>query len=768
MKFLRTIFCLPLLVLMMAHVYPVHGQECLRWWSAALAGQEHNVIKTSWPGIGCWFWSALEFEPDGYKRFIDLHEKHSGFALLTTSIRHNAEVTQAEVHDQIKRAAIYAREHGMHIVMDLDIRLARQEFMRQHPDEMQEIVRLRELPLPTQGQASLTIPSFKTSDHYTPTGVRPYESISAKLLRAFSYVTDAHGIVWTSIQDITHRCQTVVAADQYITVTIPCTEKDQGLTACIMASFTLLAPDVFAPHLIEFEHQVLQQYADVPLAGACKDEWGFPGRFSPRLDDLYFSAAMAKVYEQRRPGHTLIEDMVLMFKPQPGHEAERLAAVNHYMEMIWHRNAEIENNYYRSIKKIFGSQAMSATHPTWYPNPATKEEVFKNGLDWWACKRDLAQVDESTPFCVRTALTKKWYSPLWYNMFYERTLDPYHFELWSHVLGGGRINFHPIYPSPKGESSELRTVSLLNDKLLTADRRIGLLNLISTAPIDCPVAVVFGHPSALNWIDTGLADVGLSIVNSLWAEGYYADLIPSSEIASGNLKLGKDGVIQYGPQSYKAVVLYHPQYERPAMAEFFRKAVAGGKTVLYQVGDWSVDFEGKTFDVQKMPTQIKRTDADKVAAEIIRYLQASAVPRQTRCSLREYFHSKTMVPGAGGHCQLLDGTVILASGEKDVMGDTIRQTMNVRGHQVTFDAIGVASVRLDKTGAVQALACGGLQRFQCENMIIDLPQRIDVAMWRDQKGQWQGIVQGYSGQVPEPLIHFTTNWIKLCLPTVLN
>ena len=756
--------CLLLAVSLLSET--VYSQESRRWWSVPLAGQQHNQIKTSWPGIGCWFWSAPEFEPEGYKRFIDLHETHSGFALLTTSIRHSVEVTQPAVHDQTKRAAQYAREHGMHMVMDLDIRLARQAFMDRYPEEMQELVRMREVPLPAQGQASLTIPSFKTADHYTPPGVRPYESISARLLRAYSYVLHGQVIDPATIQDISDRCRTAVASDQSITVSLPCSAQDQGRTACIMASFTLFAPDVFAPHLIAFERQILQQYADVALAGACKDEWGFPGRFSPRLDDLYYSAAMARAYARRCSGRDLIQDLLLMFKPQSGRASERVAAVNHYMEMIWQRNAEIENSFYRSIKEVFGPQAMSATHPTWYPNPATKEEVFKNGLHWWACKRDLAQTDESAPYGARTALAKKWYSPLWFNMFYERTLESYRFELWSHALAGGRINFHPIYPSPKGESSDLRTVSLLGDQLLAANQRIGLLNFISTAPVDCPVAVVFGHPAALNWTDSGLADVGLDITNRLWTEGYYADLIPSSEIAAGHLKVGKDGRIQYGPQSYQAVVLYHPQYERPVVADFFQ-AASRGKTALYQVGDWSVDFAGKVFDAGKLPAQMIKVDAEQVAQEIIRYLQTLSVPRQSRGHLREYFHSKTVVPGTSGQCRLLDGTAILAAGEKEVMGDTIRQTITVDGREVVFDAIGVAGVRLDKSGAVEAMACGGLRRFQCENMVIDLAQRLDVALWRDQKGQWQGVVQGCSGQVPEALYRFTNKWIKLRMPVAL-
>ena len=29
-----------------------------------LPNQEHNAIRTSWPAIGCWFWTAEEFQPE--------------------------------------------------------------------------------------------------------------------------------------------------------------------------------------------------------------------------------------------------------------------------------------------------------------------------------------------------------------------------------------------------------------------------------------------------------------------------------------------------------------------------------------------------------------------------------------------------------------------------------------------------------------------------------------------------------------------------------
>jgi hypothetical protein len=113
------------------------------------------------------------------------------------------------------------------------------------------------------------------------------------------------------------------------------------------------------------------------------------------------------------------------------------------MEMNWQRNAHVEVEFHRAVKDVFGHEALSATHPTWWPTP-NRNEVFKNGLDWWAAKRDLAQTDETTPFCIRTALTKKWHSPLWFNMYYARAIEPYGQELWSNVLAGGRVNNHPL------------------------------------------------------------------------------------------------------------------------------------------------------------------------------------------------------------------------------------------------------------------------------------------------------------------------------------
>ena len=98
----------------------------------------------------------------------------------------------------------------------------------------------------------------------------------------------------------------------------------------------------------------------------------------------------------------------------------------------------------------------------------------------------------------------------------------------------------------------------------------------------------------------------------------------------------------------------------------------------------------------------------------------------------------------------------------------IRTKKRIGKETVHFDAVGVAAVRLDKNGQVQALASGGLKYFKSGKVIIELKEPIDLAFWKNENGDYEGIIQGYNREIPEQLLAITGNWTLLKSPAPLN
>jgi hypothetical protein len=737
--------------------------------TALLGCSQQNKIEPRLPGdampvMGCWFWNEAVFEPDGYKPFIDAVSKHSPYNFLTTSIRApKVEVTEKNVHAQIKAAAKYAMSHGVPIIMDLDVRLARRAFEAEYPDELQQMLLLEEVDLSPKNSVETVIKSHDLSDHYTHNTTH-YIPLHGSLLRVYAYDRGANGIEPQTLQDITEECHIVSANKDSVHVQIPSNKKTK---ACLMVAFTHLTPDVFAPHLIQFQHEIIEQYSDVPLAGVCKDEWGFPPNFdgNPQKNQFWYSKHRALAYKERTNGHDLLADCLLMHAEIQGQADQRIRAINHFMEMSLQRNAELEDAFYDVVKIVFGADAVVATHPTWWPYPDLRE-FKKNGLDWWAATRDWAQTDELTPFAARTALSKKWNSAVWYNMYYSKEIADYERSLWSAALGGGRINYHQLYPV---KNPKYPRVELLQGDLMHGESRVRLLNFISKSPLDCQVAVIFGHTCAMNWAGPSYDDVGMDVVNKLWSDGFPTDLIPSSEIENKSLYIDEDGWICYGPQRYAAVLLYHPEFEKQSTAAFFDRA-KNGPTTLFRVGDWTRDFEGqKVVGNSVLPERmLELYDVQLAVSEISATLKGKKIAKQTPATSQlDGFGHTSSSPPTTGLCRLIDGTVIQIAGTNNVAGDPIQSTIKIKNFDITFDAIGVGAVRLDGAGNVRAMAAGGLAIFNTADFEIRLDQRADIALWIDEHDHWTGVLQGWQGAIPKQLLQITKNWIRLDVPAPL-
>lgn len=718
--------------------------------------------------IGAWFPQEAEMrDPEGYKNFLDAASRHSTYTIVTTSMRNRGrQMTDPYVHDWFKRAAAYAKARGMGLALELDARHSIGSYMDKYPDALQQRLWLNEVNL--KHEAAVTAEFSYRQSHGDAITVPGIAAIG--LERVFSYQRTAQGVQDGTLRDITEACGFVKGEGNRFSVVLPPDARNEGRKACVMARLTFTYPDVFSPQLLRFESDTVGRYADLPLAGLMKDEWGFPAdhQGNPHKNAFWTSKHREADYTRRTGGRDLLRDALLMAIGGEGLETERQAAINHFMEQSRRRNSGIEQAQYTQAKTVFGPDAFVGTHDTVFPYPDARE-FERNGLNWWTATRDFGQTDEITPYSCRTSLAKKFGRPVWFNQWYARDIASYQKNIWSYALAGGRMNFHIIYPT---SSFKEGGKALLRTELLRGDSRIRLLNRISDAPLDCPVAVVFGHANVMNWAGPAFEDTGTRVTDAFWRMGYYADLIPSTEISNGSLRVDEQGEVWYGKQRYAAVVLHQPEFENRSTAEFFQRAAHGG-AILRRIGGWTKDFATRPLDGGALlPARMKLApDVESCAREIIAHLDKAGIePRTPSSGEFPKWHGKgstSIDMPASGRSRLTDGTVILVNGEKNPTGDPIRETISVAGQEVTFDAIGIAAVRFSRDGTLEALAAGGLKHFKAGAVEIRIDRPADIALWKEGDGDWQGVLQAYDGDVPDALKALCENWLRLEVPQPL-
>jgi hypothetical protein len=709
-------------------------------------------------------------EPDGFKPFLDAAAVHSPYTLLTTSLRiSKGELIDPPVREQLHKAIRYADTLGLKIALDVDLRLARRAFRARYPDEQQEELVLKMLECPADGPATATFVGRDLTDHMTGNTL-PYQCLTTRLVRAYAFVRTGDGLDPATVQDITvSGIRAVAEGPTKLTVTLPEGSVPAGRSVCLIAAHTYLTPDVFAPHLLSFQREIIQQYADLPLGGVMKDEWGFPPDHTgnPAHDRYWYSQPFAQAYAQRSGGHDLVRDCLLMFAGARGRERERQAAINRFGALCRERNAAIEDDCYRAGKATFGPKSFMATHATWVSYPSV-QEFRKHGLDWWAATRDVGQTDEAAPYPCRTSLAKRWGFPLWFNQYYSPHPAAYNAELWSSALAGGRLNVHPIYPGPD-QPMRARHLGLMQQSFMAGMARMRLLDMVSQAPLDCPVAVIFGHACAMNWAGPAYDEVGLDIAAELCGQGYPADLFPTSLIGTSALRVDAGGYVCLGPQRYSAVVLYHPEFEGEATLAFFKQA-AQGKTAVFVVGAWTRDFDGNPFDaLAQLPAgKLKRCpDNTACTAAVLELLEAAGIERLTAWAVRKSGKRFDAIPPTTGHSRLTDGTYVCLAGAKDVTGDPIHTNFVSQGHTVAVDAIGLVAIRFAADGKVAAFAAGGLKRLRTDGLEIVLPERVDMAFRTEADGRIHGVLQDWTGPVPAPLRAIPADWQRMAVPPPL-
>jgi hypothetical protein len=665
-----------------------------------------------------WAWSPGRDLSDSFKKSLDLIAAHTNFGLLSTAMRApDHEIAEPETHDHLKRVVEYAHQRGLRVALDLDIRLALGTFLKRFPDEQQWMLRIRSFPLPVQ---RAEIASQELRDH-----MGQYLLLDGRLMGVYrvSRKREAAG----SLQELKEGFRILEQSKARVAIEVPPGALQGEGELVLAAAFCYRYPDIFSPAVLQFQRELYEKYRDVPLDGVMKDEWGFPPVYTQggREGDFWFSKTMAAEYA-KAGGGDLLRDCVLMAQGAGGSYEQRIAAVNRYMRLILERNAKIERAFYDDVKQIFGPQAFLVVHATWGFMPFG--DAFKNGYVWWWAPRDYGQTDEFWPLPIRTSLAKKMGGPVWYNQFYHRDVEPYYREVWRDAAAGGRVNFLP-YPR-----------ELWRDRtLMRAESRIRLLNYVSRTPLDCPVAVVFGHAAALNWVGPHFGDLGVDFAEQLWKLGSRADVIPSTEIESGALKISEDGWVSYGAQRYRALVFLNPEYEPDATFDFLRRAAAS-KTMVFLRGRRNFSFDGRPADNPRVPGASVDPSPERVA----QFLYNWHSPREWPADL----------------AWLTDGTCILARGARNPAGDPIDESFYCGPTKVSVKAVGVFAIKLSPSGELESLAGSEIKQVEAGKFRLELSEPADLALWRGDDGALHGVLQGPS-QPSEALLALTKDWKQL-------
>ena len=685
-------------------------------------GADHRLPLSLPPQI--WAWSTGSPGSEGYKASLDMIADQSNFGFLTT--KSPSEVTSPEANAHVKRVVEYVHSRGIRLAVDLDVRRARLAFHNQHPGQQQWMLRIRSFPSSGSGPIRAEIASAELRDH---TG--QYHLLSGRLMRVWRVTNSRKGLP-SGLEELKEGFRVVEESRQRVTVEINAGAEE----VIVAAAFEYRTPDVFSPALIPFQTQILEQYRDTGMDGAMKDEWGFPPVYNQgaKEGDFWYSENIAAAYA-KAGGDEFVRDCVLMTLGIGGARERRLTAVNRYMRLILTENSRIEESFYRETKRLFGPGAFVVVHATWGNLPYG--DAFKNGYSWWQATRDYGQTDEQWPLPVRTSLAKKMGGPVWYNQFHERRYpEPIYWEIWRNARAGGRVNF-------------LTPLWLLKDKAaMRAESRVRLLNYISHAPLDCPVAVVFGHAAALNWVGPHFGDLGVDFAEELWAKGVRADVIPSTEIETGALKIGPDGQVSFGAQKYQAMVFVNPEYEPDSTFDFLKK-VGRSKTRLFIRGGRTLTFDGKPRAEKEMI--VDSAGADPTPARVAQFFVKGHFAPMAAWRVE--------VSPLADQSRLTDGTCFLARGERDPAGDPFEETFYCDSFRVRAKATGVFGIKLSPKGDLESLAASELRFVEAGNLRLELNEPVDLALWRE-NGRLRGVIQGAS-KPPAALLELTSDWTVL-------
>lgn len=585
--------------------------------------------------------------------------------------------------------------NGRNVIIDADMRhpLEYGAFFAKAPDKYVYQARLYELDLDENGCAEIQVAKV---DHTKRTsfnhlfGLSKVSSLDAKIAGSWCF-TALENLYFESETVVDLKpCSTLEVREETLFWVVNAGKENAGKRAIAYIQHKMPGPDRLSNEYLECQMELIETLKDIPLSGITTDEWGIPQIIENGVTPSLYMTDEAKRLYFEHCGRDLYQDLLYFHYSPVDDRGTSIFVVNKYIETIRARVTEGDWMIYDKVKEVFGQDAFVGFHPTWYCAPTGfAVETMHNGMNWWQVKRDYAQTDERVMIPIRLAMARGASKPVWYNMWYsQRTMDirSYYKETWVNARFGGRTDYlgyecyEPGVVYTFREKGRLEMLSLMDESV------IKLNDFQKTLP-DSRVLMLFGMEAFTNWqvYDHGVNYLSpnmkghkeiVALANGVFANNVLFDLVPSSEIDRGTLRV-EDGKIKYFDHDYDAIVVAYPNGITAKALDFIKTCAKLTKNFI-GVGaceylndgtkcDYAFDGVEKTYDYKPDPAVVARD-----------LLEMGVKANMTANS-----------------CTFKDGSVIVTTDGVQNLFNPLETEFELDGHKVVFKGKDYLAIRLE-------------------------------------------------------------------------
>lgn len=666
-----------------------------------------------------WKWDYSIFEENSLEnKLMDIIQR-SDFEFLYVSFHHiKYPFSDPRMLDLVRRCNSILTNAGRKLLLDIDARNEGEEFDRAYPGHKGFYTRFLEFSLDADGNGSIELKNLPVSKVGRKVVHDPPEFIVNSW--AFTLADPSHFYV-ESLQNI--KANTILEKiDEYRTkIRVAAGPQNGNKKVLIYPAIRHAIPDLFSPNLYNFYSTMFEHVQDLNLGGTATDEWGYELALQCEGDRYYsehfpYSPFMAQDYKVHT-GRDMAEDMLYFLYEPADQTGLGIRAVSSYLEVLRAKLKENNEWFYHKSKEVFGPETFIGVHPTFWGDATDFYlDVILNGLDWWEVKRDYAQTDEWVLYPIRLALAHKWGGKVWYNMWYSGNTnikETFFEETWTNARFGGRTHYLGYECIPEPGVLTMSKEGVL-EEMDAMESEIKKINEFQTSQPDSRVLVIFGMeavscwnicaPGARSWErNGGILNKVLKYTKKLFDNPYLCDLIPSSEIVNGSLKL-EDGRARYGTQTYDAVIFLLPDGMRKEAFQFLKDYYEVNKNLIV-VGDCSLFSDGDQAAgdfaefAEKLEHHLHDIENVMPAIEILKKWE---VPAQVY----------------DNGCVYQDGSMIFTTnGEKNV-GNHLTLDTEVSGHRVEFDGDDFMAIHINGNGRLERFAAGKCNRLKIDGQQI--------------------------------------------------